>query len=104
MRLALVLPALPFECDVSGCPTDHLLDRALQPLSLVPGLVGATHGLSSSVWSRRGDYPVSVTDNPLGRCVPEGGGLWQRPADRAAPLFGKSPVQERFWGCQQERD
>jgi hypothetical protein len=25
MRLALVPPALPFECDVSGCSTDHLV-------------------------------------------------------------------------------
>jgi hypothetical protein len=47
MRRALVLPALPFEWDVSGCSSDHLLGRALQPLSLVSGLIGATHGQSS---------------------------------------------------------
>jgi len=75
MRLALVLPALPFECDVSGCSTDHLLDRALQPLCLVPGLIGATHGQSSSVVVSpsvvvsHGDYPVSGTENPPDRCA-----------------------------------
>jgi hypothetical protein len=64
MRPALILPALPFECDVSGRSTDHLLDRALQPLRLVPSLIGATHGQSSSVVVSHGDYPVSGTDNP----------------------------------------
>src|SRR6201997_4309190 len=69
MRLALVPPALPFECDVSSCSTDHLLDRALQPLCLVPGLIGATHGQSPSVVVSHGDYPVSGTDNPPDRCA-----------------------------------
>src|SRR6201997_1385603 len=69
MRLALVSPALPFEGDISGRSTDHLLDRALQPLSLVPGLIGATHGQSSSVVVFHGDYPVSGTDNPTDRCA-----------------------------------
>src|ERR1700751_467203 len=69
MRLALVLPALSFEWDVSGCSTNPLLDRALQPLNLVPGLIGPTHGQSSSVVVSHGDYPVSSSDNPLDRSV-----------------------------------
>src|ERR1700739_230382 len=69
MRLALVLPALPFACDVSGCSTYHLFDRAPRPLSLVPGLIGATHGQSSFFVASHGDYPLSGTDNPPDRCA-----------------------------------
>jgi hypothetical protein len=49
MGSALLLPALPFECDVSGCSTDHFLGRALQSLGFIPDLLGATHGQPSSV-------------------------------------------------------
>jgi hypothetical protein len=86
MRPALVLPALPFECDVSGCPTDHLLNRALQPLSLVPGLIGAAHGQSSSVVVSHGDYPISGADNPPGRLML-----------RAATKFARAQVAVCRW-------